>query len=380
MVNVPWRKRVLLPVSLPSFGWNVVELGWVEGAIVPAVENPVKSRLNWIDNGEYSVRATLGKRGVRIFHCGKALFKGEGLTAEVFEDPWGSWGGMQEERDSIHCANLREAWKITEVKLLESGPQRAMLWVRLAGEKSRIDLSISVSRGRSAVDVQARVFWAERSARLKLRFPVGDKAEFEVPGATVKRKPCGEVPGGKWVMIDSKFGFASDALYNFDNHKGVLSATVVRSSRYADDVPTHAESLPWLPATDLGELKFRFLLTAETKDLPGLARELEQPPLVLLVPSKKGKLPRIGSLASLHPGSLQLLALKRAETGNGYVLRVQGSSGKTVRAKLKWMGSSISLGAVPSGQIMSWLLEPAASTWKATVVDLSEEPKGKKGK
>jgi alpha-mannosidase len=213
-----------------------------------------------------------------------------------------------------------------------------------------------------------------------LRFPVGDKAEFEVPGATVKRKPCGEVPGGKWVAIDSKFGFASDALYNFDTHEGVFSATVVRGSRYADDIPTSPESHPWLPATDLGELKFRFLLTTETKALPGLARELEQPPVVLLVPSKKGKLPRVGSFASLQPDSLQVLALKRAETGRGFVLRLQGSSSKTVQAKLEWMGSSINLGAVRSGQIMSWLLEPAASAWKATVVDLSEEPIGKKSR
>jgi alpha-mannosidase len=378
-VRVPWRKRVLVPVNLASFGWNVLELGWVEGATVPKIKDPVKSGPTWIDNGEYRVKALWGKRGVAIFHRGEALFKSEGLTAEVFDDPWGSWGGMVEEPDSIHLTNVREVWKITDVALLESGPERATLWVRLAGEKSRIDLSFSVSRERSAVDVQARVFWAERSARLKLKFPVGDKAEFEVPGARVKREANGEVPGGKWAAVNSKFGFASNALYNFDCQDGAFSATVVRGTRYATEAPQPSEDEPWVPTTDLGELKFRFLMTAQIDDLPALATELEQPPVVLLVPSKKGKLDRQGSLASLKPDSLQLIALKRAETGSGFILRVQGSSGKTVQAKLDWLGNPINLGPVRSGQILSWLLEPFESTWNATKVDLSEHPIEKNG-
>ena len=121
-------------------------------------------------------------------------------------------------------------------------------------------------------------------------------------------------------------------------------------------------------------------MTAQTGNLPALARELEQPPVVLLVPSRKGKLPRRGSLAALQPASLQLLALKRAEAGRGFVLRVQGSPDKTVQAKLEWMGRSIDLGPVRSGQIKSWLLQQTQSTWKATVVDLAEDPQEKKSK
>lgn len=376
-VRVPWRKRILVPVSLSSFGWNVLELGWVEGATVPKVKYPVRSGPTWIDNGIYRVKATAGKRGIGISHRGEALFKGEGLTAEVFEDRWGSWGGMTEETDSIHLTELREVWKIAEVTLLESGPERATLWVRLAGAKSRIDLTVSLSRERAAVDVQARVFWAEPSGRLKLKFPVGDKAEFEVPGAKVKREPNGEVPAGKWVTINSKFGIATNALYNFDCRDGVLRATVVRGTRYATEAPLPAESEPHVPTTDLGELKFRFLMTSQIDSLPALASELEQPPIVLLVPSRKGKLPRYGSLASLKPASLQLIALKRAESGRGFVLRVQGASGKTVQAHLEWLGHSIHLGSVRSWQIRSWLLEPSETTWKATPVDLSEHPNDK---
>jgi alpha-mannosidase len=378
-VEVPWRKRVLVPVTLPSFGWNVLELGWVEGSTIPPVPNPVRSGPDWIDNGEYRVKAVPGGKGISISHRGRSLFKGDGLTAAVFEDPWGSWGGMKEEPESFLLHDLREAWAIKTVSLLEQGPERATLWTRLEGKRSRIDLTFSVSRNRPAVDVQARVFWADRSARLKLVFPVGDEAEFEVPGATVRRKPCGEVPGGRWVSIPGKFGFASDALYNFDCVKGQLRATVVRGAPYATEFPLPAKESMRLPTGDLGEFKFRFLLTAATAELPRLARELEQPPMVQIVPVKKGPLPRQGSLGELKPASLQLLALKPAEKGRGFVLRAQAPAGRTVRASFKWTGSKgdtkgalIDLGHITGGRIGSWLLEPSAGGWKAVEVDLAE--------
>mgnify|MGYP003343287135 CR=1 FL=1 len=75
-------------------------------------------------------------------------------------------------------------------------------------------------------------------------------------------------------------GFASDALYNFDSVKGEFRATVVRASRYANDVETPATAEPWRPAVDCGELKFRFLITGAKADLPRLAAELEQTPVV----------------------------------------------------------------------------------------------------
>jgi alpha-mannosidase len=99
-------------------------------------------------------------------------------------------------------------------------------------------LSFALCRRRGAVDVAVRLFWNERSARLKLVMPVGATgAEYEVPGGTVRRGELGEVPGGRWVRTrGAKLGFASDALYCFDLTQGALRATLVRASRYANDV------------------------------------------------------------------------------------------------------------------------------------------------
>ena len=374
--DFPWRKRVLVPVSLPAFGWNVLEFGWVEGAKNPALPDPVTAGADWIDNGFYRVEAKAGATGIAISHQGKPLFGKQGLTATVFEDPWGSWGGMNEEPESIYLNTVRETWKVEKVILLENGPQRSTLWVRLAGAKSRIDLSLSLSREREVVDVSARVLWDERSARLKLVMPVGDQAEYAVPGGTAQRGPAGEVPGGSWVRVNSpkaSFGFASDALYNFDTQKGEFRATVVRASRYGNDVKTAPDQEVWRPAVDCGELRFRFLMAPGSADLPKLAQELEQPPIVLLVAPKKGGLPRSGSAAALSPAGLQLLALKRAEDGKGAVLRVQAPAGKPLKAQLQWLGEKIALGPVRGGEIASWRLAQTKSGWKAVRVGVNEK-------
>ncbi|MEI8064459.1 MAG: glycosyl hydrolase-related protein, partial [Verrucomicrobiota bacterium] len=51
-----------------------------------------------------------------------------------------------------------------------------------------------------------------------------------------------------------------------------------------------------------------------------------------------------------------LLALKRAEDGQGVVLRVQETAGQSTAATLSWHGRKISLGIVGAYRIASWRL------------------------
>jgi alpha-mannosidase len=191
----------------------------------------------------------------------------------------------------------------------------------------------------------------------------------------VHRGPTGEVPGARWARVHHKnggMGFASDALYNFDSEKGEFRATVARASRYANDVETPANAELWRPAVDCGELKFRFLVTDAKADLPRLAAELEQAPVVLTVPPDKGKQKRTGSLLELTPSSVRLLALKRAEDDRGFILRAQAAPGKAVKVSALWLGKKILLGALNGGEIATWKLQESKTGWKANRVVASE--------
>lgn len=371
-----WRKRVLVPVTLPALGWNVLEFGWVEGAAPPPPppEPATAPRDGVIDNGRFRVEAAAGDAGVRILRGRRAWLAGAGLQAAVFDDPFGSWGGMQEEPESFRFGEPRERWTVREVHTLERGPHRATLWVRLAGKRSRIDLTISLCAGRDAIDVAARVLWDERNARLKLVLPAGEEAQFEVPGGSVRRGPAGEVPGGRWVRVFGKngpaLGFASDALYSFDASGGALRPTVCRASRYAAETKADPD-VPWRPAVDAGELKFRFLLSPGGEDLPRLAEQLERPPVVLLVPASEGPLPRRGSLAELKPAGLKLLALVPQPDGRGALLRVQNTGDRTVVPRLAWQGEKLALAKLPAGRIGCWRLARTRRGWRATATDLT---------
>jgi alpha-mannosidase len=206
--------------------------------------------------------------------------------------------------------------------------------------------------------------------------PAREQAQFEVPGGPVTRGPLGEVPGGKWIRVASNrgtFGFASDALYNFDCKDDSFRATICRASRYADDVNTPPEHGPWRPAVDAGELKFRFLISPGDDRMPALAEELENPPVSLLVPPHKGKRERSGSLASIDPaGAVRVLAVKPAHRGKGVVIRLQVLSDRAIKPALHWLGQPIPLPEAPGGRISTFRLTRVDGKWKVARIDSTE--------
>lgn len=279
---------------------------------------------------------------------------------------------MGEQKDSWLLTQERERWTIRQTQVLESGPERAALWVRFAGRRSQLDLTFLLARDARHIDVRARVLFADRSARLKLVLPSGGAAEFEVPGGTALRRPCGEVPGGRWVRAGihkqaaSRAGFASDALYGFDTTDGEFRATIVRASRYGGDVTRGPDDSPWLPAVDAGELRFNFLLTPDFKELPQLAALLEEPLVTLPVPAGPGALPPAGQWLDDLPPALTLLSLRTLPDAS-LELRLQ-NTGARQTASITWLGQRVSLGPIAPGEIATWRLAKniaSGSRWLA---------------
>lgn len=374
--DFPWRKRVVVPMELPPMGWKLLEVGIVKGATKPKVKSSVaaKSKTS-ITNGIYEIIAKKGRTFIEVLRNGKAIFE-KGLSFISVDDPWGSWGGMSEQPESLALNKVMERFKVRKIELLEDGPECAALWVRLAGEKSHIDLTFQLYLNRDAVDVSARVLWNDRYRRLKLVMPAGDQAEFEVPGGSVTRGPLGEVPGGRWVRVKGpkgNFGFASDALYGFDCNKGALNASIVRSTGYTKQKWRDVQDYPWRPLADLGEHRFKFIMTPGDSKLPQLAKQLEQPLVVQTVLPSPGELPRSGSIMHLKPANLQLLALKPTEDGNGIILRVQETQGKSTKPVLIWLDQEIKLDKVTSRKIATWRLIKHWNGWKAIRANILEK-------
>jgi alpha-mannosidase len=282
---------------------------------------------------------------------------------------------MAETKESCDISVVRETWEVADVKVVEKGPLCARLWVRLRGSQSWLDLTCTLTAGQRHMDVAARLLWNERGARLKLVMPGGDQACYQVPGATIERTPCGEVPGGRWVRVGTAaagFGFVSDALYGFDCKAGEFRASVVRSAHYSQSHPEPATDPAWLPATDVGEHKFTFRLTPYDADLDRAAAELERPPTVITTPSSPGTRPRQDSLAAISPSSVKVLALKRAEADDSLILQVQNIRDKPAVTRFTWQGQNLSLGELAPWRLAAWRLVRLGGIWSATATDLSE--------
>ena len=379
-LNLNLRNRVLVPAQIPPFGWKLLEFAYDEEAHPIGVEEPTRAGVDWIANTLWEVRASTGDAGIRITRAGQPLLDSPGLSVLTVEDPWGTWGDFNESLASANQTVMRFAWQVTRVEVGERGPLRSTLHVRLEGGHSQVDLTLGLARGQDVVDVSARAFWNERCARLKLVLPGQfTRAEYAVAGGSITRGALGEVPGGSWVRLeggDRGLGFASDALYGFNlTDEGALQATIARATRYSADGPAGVDDHPWAPVLDRGELRFRFLLApgGETATLARLAARLERPLLVMHVTPSAGAWGKTGSLLSIEPAAIQLLALKPTEAGAGWVLRLQSLDSQPITPVVEWLGQPLNLLEIPPRQIATFLLAKQASgAWQAVPSDLLE--------
>jgi len=293
MTHLPWRQRIVFSASIPAKSCATFTLGWKpdDGKASTRIRGETAVHQDLIRTSHLRIHAPIGAAAVSVHHDGKPLLGRPGLSAILVEDPYGPWGGHYEENDSLELLKVRERWKIDSSRVTEAGPIRWGLWCRLAGGRSRIDLTFSVARDDHHLTVDATVFLNDERARLKLALPGGEVAHFSVPGGVIRRGPQGEVPGGRWAQVDDRDGhprfiFASDALYNFNTRDGCFYATVVRSSRFAMDRPEKDAKLPpEEPVQDSGTFRFRFLIGKPGIRTLRMAESLEQPVLVATVPT-----------------------------------------------------------------------------------------------
>lgn len=344
MPHLPWRKRVLVPLTIPAWGWHVVRFAWdeISRSLPPngSGGRAGKSGNTGITNGDWTIQAG---ESLRIERRGQNFWNtGRDISLQVVEDPWGSWGGMNEETDSYQLEKTRETWKLTASEVLEDGPLRARLWTRWQGQNSWITLTFSLEQDSPVVKVEARLLWNERSARLKLVLPCSGDMEFDVPGATIHRETVGQLPSGRWVRRGKGSciaGFASTALSDVDFTPDELRITLARATRYANDVPTGPEEFPWQPAVDCGELKFAFSLFSEDTVPDAAASTLLHPPVVQMVHAHQGDLASMGSLGQVKPDGIRVLSLQKLPTGEVFA-RIQNRNGEACHATIEVPGGA----------------------------------------
>jgi alpha-mannosidase len=226
--------------------------------------------------------------------------------------------------------------KTDEVKLIESGPLRAVIRVKNHFQNSTFVRDITLYAGVPRVDVKMQADWHEKHILLKVAFPVSahsDKATFEIPYGSIERPTTRntpaeqaqfEVPGQRWADIsDSKHGLSllNDSKYGYDAKGNVLRLSLLRSPEWPD------------PHADEGHHEFTYSLYphgGSWKDALTIRQGYELNYKLISISSEKhqGSLPAEHSFLQAHSDNIIVTAVKKAEDENALILRFYEWAGK----------------------------------------------------
>lgn len=249
------------------------------------------------------------------------------------------------------------------VKLIESGPLRAIVEVKHAAGKSTFVQDITLYAGIDRVDVANTIDWHEQHIILKAAFPLSASsptATYEIPYGNIQRPTTRnnswqdakfEVSALRWADLgNSQHGFSllNNSKYGYDAKSNVLRLTLLRS-------PTDPD-----PIADQGMHHFVYALYPHVGTWKQALTERQGWDFnyklhALQVEPHAGTLPAEHSFVGIDADNVVLTAIKKAEDSNALILRFY-----------EWAGKDANVGIrLPKG------------VTAATLTNLMERPEGK---
>ena len=241
-----------------------------------------------------------------------------------------------------------DEWDLKEprsVKVIEEGPDLAVVRIEHAFRNSTIQQELTVYAGVPRVDVNTRIDWHEEHVLLKAAFPVNvhaDKATFEIPYGTIERPTTRntpeeqgmfEVPALRWGDLSNEtqgFSLLNNSKYGYDAKDNVIRLSLLRS--------------PQMPAPDnriadqgLHEFTYSLYPHSGGWKSAGTMRqgyELNFPLMASIAQPHPGLWPARQSLAHIDAGNAILTVMKKAEDDDGLIFRFYEFEGKATDVRL----------------------------------------------
>ena len=234
-------------------------------------------------------------------------------------------------------------WDVDQVERMEwteLGPVRAVLSITRKASNSVIDQEIIFYAKSRRIEFVTHVDWKEHQTLLKVHFPVAvhtDEATFDVQFGNLTRKTHQntswdvarfESCGQKWIdLSEGHYGVSllNDCKYGHSVKDSNMALTLIKSGIEPN------------PVTDQEEHDFTYALYphAENWRAAGTVAEaykLNQPLLINGHSDNNGK--DSFSFASVNAGNVILETVKKAEDGNGTILRMYESENALTKAKI----------------------------------------------
>ncbi|WP_310830986.1 alpha-mannosidase [Paenibacillus pedocola] len=258
-----------------------------------------------------------------------------GNVLQVFEDKpldYEAW-----DIDIFYQEKMTEISQLTECRVTENGPLRAVLRMAWTYHRSVITQDIIFYRDTARMDFRTVIDWQGHNQLLKTAFPVDIhalEATYDIQFGNVKRPTHWntswdyarfETVGHQWADVSEKgYGVAllNDCKYGYDIKDRVLRLTLLKSAVHPD------------PEQDQGHHAFTYALYPHTGDFVegGVVQEaweLNNP--LRAVPGQLEGEP----LFSIGGGHVLVDAVKRSEDGADIILRLHEYAGSRTQVRIE---------------------------------------------
>ncbi len=254
---------------------------------------------------------------------------------------WPAWNMDWKDRKNPPIDFLN---KNVTVKIVEQGPVRVALEVTKKGLNSEITQIISLSAGEAGkrIEVKNTIDWQSKGVSLKAAFPTTVSNEFATYGTSTAAIPRTtnnevkyEVPGRQWFDITDR-----------SNSYGV---SILEDCKYGSDKPDNstlrltlmytpkANSYVYQGTQDWGIHDFKYAIYPHDGDWayaksPWQGSFVNNPLIGFEASKHDGSLGKEISLVKLNTSQVDIMAFKKAEESNYYIVRFNELYGKNAAA------------------------------------------------
>jgi alpha-mannosidase len=337
--------KFIFLAQLPSAGlavYDVRESATTKSAIGLSVTN------NSLDNAFYHVKLAANGDILSIFDkkASKELLSKPARLEFLQEQPqaWPAWNMDWNDRQKAAIDFMDKDAVIT---IEEQGPVRITLKVKRKGLNSEIVQYYSLSAGQAGkrLEVSNKIDWQSREVCLKASFPFAvsnEKATYNLGVGTIARgnndEKKFEVPSKEWFDLTDKSGkygvsILEDCKFGSDKpDNNILRLTLL----YTPKATAHGGWFIYQSTQDWGLHDVKYAVYGHSGDWakaesPWQAKFFNQPLIAFEAPKHAGELGQSFSAITIDNPQAGLMAFKKMENTDYYVVRFNELSGKDLK-------------------------------------------------
>ena len=368
-LTLDWRKRVAFKASLEPSAMNRFDCRLTVLPKKPVFVTDIKDGGLYFSNGEMSVKINSETGYIDSYKInGKELVRagfGEIAVYSDTADPWKSDGCyienyegkfiLMNEKESAEFSGAQIGQSPVEtlapIRVIEDGEARICVEVLMKYKHSFARVLYMLPKSGTDFYADYILYFNEKDKHVRLNMPT-DFNKFKAQtayGEYIMRADGKEQAAQRWFMGEdgvNALAVINRGTYGVSVKDNIMRQSILRSSAYAALTLGPRPLVPsdrFMPRIDQGERHFSFMFcgggqkSVEEK-IDGVSLAYNEAPTVLsFFPSGSGKIIDCG----IKVDNLRMDVFKKAESGDGYILRLFNVKNAPVKGHVKFNSLNI---------------------------------------